>query len=293
MPDAGSIWYESLSGIGKNLGRAIEYRQKKNQEYEAFSSFLSGGKDMTVPDIHGKMQPLISPKVLDIWTHENRAQQMKNMGGLEALQQVYQELAVAGAKARIQSENVEPVYDAGGRQIGERGGRGGLKVFPQWLVEGKTKNTAFNKALEKQGLTEEDFQNVDEDSLRFLDADKQALEIPKASDQPKITRPDVKRKPGSRELAEGVKPGEIDIMSRAKFISGTAGDKEFQMPVSEWRKLVNMSKSSESDRRIAPGARQVPVVKTPDEARKLPPGTLFKTPDGRYLRVPSRAPNAG
>jgi len=29
-----------------------------------------------------------------------------------------------------------------------------------------------------------------------------------------------------------------------------------------------------------------PVVKTPDEARKLPSGTQFRTPDGRILVTP-------
>lgn len=31
---------------------------------------------------------------------------------------------------------------------------------------------------------------------------------------------------------------------------------------------------------------EIPVVSSPAEAKKLPPGTVFKTPDGRTLRVP-------
>jgi hypothetical protein len=37
---------------------------------------------------------------------------------------------------------------------------------------------------------------------------------------------------------------------------------------------------------LSGGAQTAPIkVKTPDEARKLPPGTLIETPDGRVLRV--------
>ncbi len=38
----------------------------------------------------------------------------------------------------------------------------------------------------------------------------------------------------------------------------------------------------------------VPIVSSPEEARKLPPGSMFRTPDGRTLRVPGGAGgNAG
>ena len=34
------------------------------------------------------------------------------------------------------------------------------------------------------------------------------------------------------------------------------------------------------------GGQDMPTISSPDEARRLPPGTQFRTPDGRVMRVP-------
>lgn len=38
----------------------------------------------------------------------------------------------------------------------------------------------------------------------------------------------------------------------------------------------------------APGAGRIPTASSPEEARRLPPGSQFRTPDGRVMRVPAR-----
>ncbi len=41
------------------------------------------------------------------------------------------------------------------------------------------------------------------------------------------------------------------------------------------------------------GGQDMPVISSPEEARRLPPGTTFKTPDGRTMRVPGGASPGG
>jgi hypothetical protein len=53
----------------------------------------------------------------------------------------------------------------------------------------------------------------------------------------------------------------------------------------KWREVVS---GGETTPAAGPAANDMPTIADPAEASRLPPGTVFRTPDGRQLRVPNR-----
>lgn len=308
--DAGSIWYSALSNAGRNIAQGIQTYRQQQEQYDMIDQMVTLGSQMSVEGPDGQEKPLIDPKMLEMWGQKSKRERMHSLGAMEALMKVGTGLAYEGARARIRAEKTQPipVYDSRGRQIGERVPGQNTHIFPQWVgnPEGKRKASQYDKDLAKFGLTSEDLTELDPTSLQI--ADKSGYAIPHV----RFGKDDNIYENIGRggEEGKGKKQGYPQQWVPAKregdfaFVTGTVGDKQFKIPFNKWRSLMNMRKEQaqqsqdgggEADNTVPfqaqqppDGRRQIPTVQTAAEAWKLPPGTLFRTPDGRILRVPTR-----
>ncbi len=64
------------------------------------------------------------------------------------------------------------------------------------------------------------------------------------------------------------------------------GADQFTIPAAPTYAEFNQTNPLAPQGAAAPAPAEIPTVQTPDEARKLPKGTQFRTPDGRLLTVP-------
>lgn len=119
MADAGSIWYHSIASFGNDIGDAIQEIDKKNKEWQTVDSFVKMGSQYGIPDPSNpnKTRPLIDPKIVELWSGHSKSEQMRNLGAMEALIKVEEQLAVTGAKARIRAD----VAQSGNQQRFEQG----------------------------------------------------------------------------------------------------------------------------------------------------------------------------
>ena len=95
---------------------------------------------------------------------------------------------------------------------------------------------------------------------------------------------------GERQARQTLKQHEDDV-GRIKGLPGMGSFSADYFAVPQAPTYEDWSKANPSPLARAGSAapqpqRQIPTVQTPDEARKLPRGTQFKTPDGRILTVP-------
>lgn len=93
---------------------------------------------------------------------------------------------------------------------------------------------------------------------------------------------------GERAARATLKSHDVEA-NRLKQLPGMAqlGDQQFSVQTpptyEEWSKANPAPKTEAAPQ---PAQTEIPTVQTPEEARKLPPGTQFRTPDGRILMVP-------
>lgn len=310
MADAGTIWYEALSSAGKNIGGAIGEVSHRNQQFDQLLSAADELSKVGIDPTSGqlapitvgegggegknKIDPIINPQFLQGIRTKAYGERMKSQGALEALLKMGTNLAYHGALARMKTNAIPPrtaIFDPQGLQIGERSPTGAAHFYPKWVSHGDpAKKTELEKRVAKYGLEPGDLQQIDQDSLVLLDKTGDPL-THGGGGAPKTAFHEGFPWYGS-VVTPGTGKGQ-DVTSQAQYISGVAGGKTFKIPFKEWAPIINMVQGGQADQATqAKGANTIPVVNTPAEAMKLPPGTLFyRAKDQKLLRVPgSKSP---
>lgn len=119
MADAGSMYYNALSGMGEDIARGMYQYHREHQAYDqqlGIANALSrigvnehGNIVAIQPDANGKVdksiQPVLDPKARDMFTARNRQDWAKSAGALEILSRLGVSLA-----NRMSEQNIEPKF---------------------------------------------------------------------------------------------------------------------------------------------------------------------------------------
>lgn len=290
---AGDIYYHALSGAGANIGKAIEESilraQKQKADITRDMAILDRLSQMPDPTDPTGTKTLVDEKKMIALRHLKGSQLQAAAEGEIAAIQLGQQIYKSSAPIRSLMSGPQTTTDESGRQWRWTG--------REWVPIPKGKEAKepidaptkkLTSTLAPYGLTVDDLSNIDTDSLHFQDESGQ--EIKPANPENKQTW---------MQWLKGEQPAPVtqDLGEGAAFVGGTAGDKEFQIPAKKWPQIARAYKNIQAGQSQEPSeiqaAGQPPVVKSAAEARKLAPGTLFQTPDGRYFRVPQSSPNGG
>lgn len=124
MSDAGSIYYNTLSGIGNDIAQSMYQVHREHQAYdqqygmaEALSRIgidSSGRIVPIVPDEKGKtdksIQPIVDPKALEMFKTGNRREWARSAGQLEILSRLGTSFLNRAQAAQIENQQ-NPKYD--------------------------------------------------------------------------------------------------------------------------------------------------------------------------------------
>jgi hypothetical protein len=119
MADAGSIYYDALSGVGDDIARSMIYYHQKHQEYDkqlGVANALSRigvdqeGRIVPIePDAKGKVdksiQPILDPKAVEMFSAGNRRDWARSAGALDALTRLGMQAINRASEERMQPKH--------------------------------------------------------------------------------------------------------------------------------------------------------------------------------------------
>lgn len=303
MADAGDIWFRALSGVGNNIADSMQQYHKEHQAYDQQAGIAQAmsrlgvnqqGQITTIdPENPDKtIQPLVDKKASEMFLSNNHAQQQKNLGAMEALNRIGMSIASQSVgpmqAAKLQQERAQAtLYQKAVDQpfgrlgTGEtvintphgasiEGGRGTASLTAEAGRAARFQaNTALKarKDLMSQFATQFGQYGVDSPN-EFLQDNLQAGNVDKKGVFTKLGEGET----GGSHIRLG---DDGAVLTKDQFIQG-------RRQAMEWQKLGQIGYGG-----LTGGKQAEPVkVATPDDARKLAPGTIYETPDGQQYQTP-------